>query len=198
MKYEILVIIVALIILVISLIVVFFNLPNNNKSFPRSFTNCPDYWEMNPVTGNCIIPSADKKQANVGNLHGTPIYIYNFGNQMALASFPAYIDGDSTLVKGTPYIQDGYQVYAYNYNYESNSAKYEIPSFAYYTMINNSAEEQENLLKNIMFSGNEINFNSPLWSQYDDGGSSICQIKNWADNHNISWDGLSQFHKCNK
>jgi len=191
MNFEILVIIVALVILVVSLIVVFFNLKPPDKSFPRSFTNCPDYWKVNPETGNCIIPSKDISNANLGNLandgKGTPIYIYNYGKRAETSTLTNNDDN-----KGIPYKENGYTVYAYN----DKPPKYDIPPFAYYSMARNTVEEQDKLMLNVI-KRNEINFNSPLWSQYDGGGSSICKIKDWIEENNISWDGLNSYNECN-
>jgi hypothetical protein len=194
MKFDFLVIIIALFILVISLVIVFFNLPKNNQHFPRSLTNCPDYWHVNPDTGNCIIPSEDIKNANIGHLKdkGTPIYIYNFGNDyLSLSTFKSYIDGNGKKVKGTPYKKNGYQVYAYNLDPNNN----EIP-IGYYTMNDNQPESRVKLFENIMLNGNEINFNDSKWTAYDGGGSSICNIKDWINKTQISWDGMNKNSKC--
>ena len=194
MKFDFLVIIIALFILVISLVIVFFNLPKNNQHFPRSLTNCPDYWHVNPDTVNCIIPSEDIKNANIGLLKdkGTPIYIYNFGTDyLSLSTFKSYTDGNGKKVKGTPYKKNGYQVYAYNLDPNNN----EIP-IGYYTMDDNEPESRVKLFENIMLNGNEINFNDSKWSAYDGGGSSICNIKDWINKTQISWDGINKNSKC--
>uniref|UniRef100_A0A6C0HZZ9 Uncharacterized protein n=1 Tax=viral metagenome TaxID=1070528 RepID=A0A6C0HZZ9_9ZZZZ len=199
MKFDILVIIIALFILVITLIIVFFNLPKYNPPFPRALTNCPDYWQVNPTTGNCIIPSEDIKNANIGNLRnkGTPIYIYNFGKDaMSLSALPEYAESDgktSKTIKGTPYKEFGTQVYAYNLDPDKN--KYNIP-VGYYTVSDTSLESKEELFENIMYNGNEINFNDSKWSAYDGGGSSLCNIKDWINKTQISWDGMNTNSKC--
>ena len=196
MELQLIVIIVALIILVGILIIVYLNLESKEQKFPRSMTNCPDYWEVNTDTGNCIIPSQDEPNANLGNLKdsGTPIYIYNFANQdgtntIQMSTLPS--SGGNT---GTPYKINNYQVYAYNLN--RDPAYYDIP-VGYYTVPDNSIESRQTfLLDKIVEQGNEINFNDPAWMNYNGRGASVCQIKKWVNKHNIVWDGIDSYNQC--
>jgi hypothetical protein len=209
MKLEFLIVTIALIVLVFSLVLVFFNLQNKENTFPKSMTNCPDYWQVNTETGNCIIPSKDQVNANLGNparstlqKNGTPIYIYKFRDDdirysnFSVMKIKNKTDESITEIKGTPYMKDGYKVYAYNLD----SSDYDIP-IGYYTVpVSNTSTEyskyQEILFENIYNNGNEINFNDVAWSTYEGGGSTMCQIKKWVNENGIVWDGLDTYNKC--
>ena len=41
-----------------------------------------------------------------------------------------------------------------------------------------------------------INFNDSGWVSYSSGGSRICGLKKWANQHQIQWDGISNYNKC--
>jgi len=194
MEFQLIVIIVALIILVGILIIVYFNLELKDKTFPKAMTNCPDYWEVNPNTGNCIIPSEDKPNANLGNLkdRGTQMYIYNLANSDGTNNIHMSTLSTSSGKIGTPYKINNYQVYAYNLN--SDPAHYDIPA-GYYTMPKKT-NDSTYILNKIVNNGNEINFNDPSWMNYDGYGSSICQIKKWVSKNNIVWDGIDSYNQC--
>jgi hypothetical protein len=189
MKYQLIIINVALVILVISLIIVYFNLQKPSKIFPPAMSNCPDYWEINPTNGNCIIPSEDAPKANIGNLksHGKPYYIYNNNNKIDLST--NYKEG-ATLY--TPYQDNNNKIYSYS--------ALHIPAYIDVSLNNNIQPLMKNVnnmkLQNII-NGNEINFNDSIaWSKYDKGNPSLCNIKSWINTQNIVWDGLHNYNKC--
>lgn len=192
MQIQILIIIIALIVLIISLLFVYFNTSTKPpKQFPPAMSNCPDYWQINVSNGNCIIPSEDNPNSNLGNLRGkgSPIYLYNFNNVRYKSILSSFNDGDGNVVYGTPYISNtqGYKTYAYNLN--PNPYSNDIP-VGYYDGSHNQ------ILNNIISKGNEINFNDPAWLTYNGGGGSICNIKSWVNKNNIVWDGLGNYNNC--
>jgi hypothetical protein len=161
---------------------------------------------MNPQTGNCIIPSKDIPSANIGNLRdkGTQIFYYNMGEgQEPIIASSGNLNAENNGKLPKKYMQDGYTVYAYNYNNDvdtTNYDRYDIPPFSYvYNRINNSSDEKNNLMENVIIKGNEIDFNNIGWSQYKAGivkGPSICKIKDWIVTNQIYWDGLTNYNKC--
>jgi len=201
MEFQLLVIIVALVILVVSLIFIFFNTQNTNTKFPRAMTNCPDYWEINTKNGNCIIPSEDMQNANIGNLknNGKFYYIYNDKNTISLSTKPTKTsiytsEPTQPIIQGipyTPYDDENYKVYSYS--------DLKIPG---YIDVSLNVPPNKKFTKNVNIqkldmTGNEINFNNIMaWSKYDLGNPSICNIKNWANSQNIVWDGIHNYNKC--
>ena len=203
MEFQLLVIIVALVILVVSLILIFFNTQNKNTKFPGAMTNCPDYWDINTTNGNCIIPSEDIPNANIGNLKGKGkfYYIYNDNNKISLStdssnrsihtSNPSATPGIITGIPYTPYDDENYKVYSYR--------DLKIPG---YIDVSLNVPKGKKFTKNVNIqkldmSGNEINFNDSIaWSKYEVGNPSICNIKTWANSQNIVWDGIHNYNKC--
>lgn len=190
MEFQFIVIIVALIVLVISLFMVYLNLQETDKQFPRAMTNCPDYWDINKKNGNCIIPSEDISGANIGWLKNTgkPYYIYNDHNTIQLSTNP--IKGGNYY---TPYKDNNYKIYSYSKNPEK------IPG---YIDVSLNVPVDKKLMKNVnnmkldMITGNEINFNDIAWLKYDIGNSKICNIKKWLNTNNILWDGITNYNRC--
>lgn len=41
-----------------------------------------------------------------------------------------------------------------------------------------------------------VNFNDPGWVSYSSNGSRQCGLKKWANQHQIQWDGVSNYNKC--
>jgi hypothetical protein len=39
-----------------------------------------------------------------------------------------------------------------------------------------------------------VNFSNSKWTS--DGGTALCNMKDWANTYNISWDGVSNFNGC--
>jgi hypothetical protein len=195
MDFQFIVITIASFILVITLIIAYFNIGTTDKQFPRAMTNCPDYWEINLENGNCIIPSEDKPNANIGNLkgHGEPYYIYNNNNKLNLTTQP----NAKNAIAYTPYDDENYKVYSYStlnipaYTDLSMNPSVTAPN---YVSISNSI----NIIKDNNFTvGNEINFNDNMaWFNQDKGNSSICNIKKWVNSQNIVWDGIHNYNKC--
>jgi hypothetical protein len=191
-----------------------------NTVFPKSMTNCPDYWEVNPTNGNCIIPSADIPNANLGTIKGNgyPVYYYNFADKQnkkdnIYTVYKTYNYRDRNI-NGIKYNdKNGYQLYVYNYDNNDD-----VP-YGYYQLDSSStiltllppppkdkpysSEEltlvaKEKHIQQIIDNGNEINFNDPQWSKYNKTGSRICNVKKWINDKNIVWDGLSNsnYYNC--
>jgi len=197
MEFQYLVVVIALLVLMITLFFVYFNLPSPNTHFPRSLTNCPDYWEINPTNGNCILPSQDNPISNLGRLteKGNMVYKYKTNlDKYEFAVIPEMFDPSrNRMIRGTPVKKDGYNVYAYNLDDTDTP----IP-VGYMPVENVNIKDYNSLqtvLKNVQ-SVNEINFNDPRWTMYDGGGPSKCQIKKWANFMNINWDGMNTYNDC--
>jgi hypothetical protein len=195
MIFQGIVVIIALIILVITLIVVYFNLPKPSPIFPYSISDCPDNWQINPSTGKCVIPSEEISSANLGHLkgRGKPIYLYNFNN--GDESLQLSYQGPRHDTNGIPYKVDGKTVYAYNTSYQQNMKNLDIP-VGYYILSLDTDNDKETLLQNIIYNGNEIDFKDIGWSAYDGGGIRTCQIKQWLQENDIQWDGISNTNIC--
>lgn len=44
------------------------------------------------------------------------------------------------------------------------------------------------------FNNNVVNFSDPKWS--NNGATSTCYQKDWANKNSIQWDGISNFNGC--
>lgn len=42
--------------------------------------------------------------------------------------------------------------------------------------------------------GSSVDFSDPDWTK--NGGTSLCNTKEWANTYDISWDGVSNFNGC--
>ena len=189
MDFLVIIIIVSLVALVSSLVYVFMSYPNPNITIPHAMTNCPDKWEMDE-NGNCIIPCPDISGANVGDLSNNKIvlYKYTFSNdgklQSEISSTLSYNDPNGNPITGKPYKNiNNMQIYAYDLSDE-------LPTSIYNPLIDG--------VHTYIETPNVIDFTSPYWTQFNNSPSSrICNIKKWLNKHNIHWDGVSQYNRCN-
>ena len=44
------------------------------------------------------------------------------------------------------------------------------------------------------YSGNTVAFSHSGWTS--NGGTALCNMRDWANNNNISWDGVANYNGC--
>lgn len=189
MDFLVIIIIVALVALVTTLVYAFMSYPSPNITIPHAMTNCPDKWEIDE-NGNCLIPSPDIPGANVGDLGKKKIILYKYtfldnGKlQNIISNLPTWNDISGNSIAGKTYKNDQkIQVYAYDLSGD-------LPTSIYNPLLQDEYTYSE--------APNSIDFTSPYWTKYNNSPSSrICNIKKWLNKHNIQWDGLSQYNRCN-
>jgi len=191
MDFLVIIIIVTLVSLVTSLVYVFMSYPNPNITIPHAMTNCPDKWEMDE-NGKCVIPCPDLSGANVGDLgkKKTTLYKYTIIEDEKtqkivnkISSMPSWTLNGKEIF-GKLYKNDQkMQIYAYD-------LKNDLPTSIYNPLI----EDEHTYIE----TPNVIDFTSPYWTKFNNSPSSrICNIKKWLHKHNIQWDGVSQYNRCN-
>jgi len=141
---------------------------SKDLSFPHDITDCPDYWKVNK-DGTCQIPKPD--EMNLGNLatKGRQIYTYvSFKDGSKTYSFlPSYYDPiSSELLFGKKATNLPLGYYKMDIPYGYDS---EIPE------------------------SGVINFNDKGWASF---GDPYCELKKWASQHDIQWDGIANYNKC--
>lgn len=135
--------------------------------YPQSQNACPDYWTVNP-DNTCEIPATG---VNMGNIQSkTNNYVDYKGNYVQKVEKNAY---GNNIYTSRPK-NDRYNGYSIQ----------DIP-FGYYLDYANPQN-----------SSTKVNFNDPMWVSYSSGGSRICSLKKWANQHEIQWDGISNYNKC--
>jgi hypothetical protein len=146
----------------------------NEKVFPTDITNCPDYWKIDP-SGKCIIPK--KNELNLGNLKdkGMPIYSYkHYGNDNT---------GNMTTKKDYSYLTSYYN--PVHPKVVVGTQESNLP-LGYYQIDIPYGYDSDNPQYGV------IDFNDSGWGSY---GNPFCEIKKWASQHNIQWDGIANY-KC--
>ena len=186
MEFQVIIVIVTLVSLFATLLFVYINYPPPNITIPHAMTTCPDHWEVTE-DGKCIIPSADISGANIGDLATWKMKLYEYefldtsSNQIILVhnTLEKWEDVNNNTYTGKIY-RDEKKNPIYAYNLPEN----DLPETAY---------NRANYDYPIAF-----DFFSPDWTNHNHSfGSRICQIKKWMNKHNIQWDGVSQYNRCN-
>ena len=136
--------------------------------FPPDIPDCPDYWKVNE-DGTCQIPKPG--ELNLGNLaeKGRQIYTYsNFTDKSVTYSFlPSYYDPIF------PKMMFGKKTADLPLGYY----QIDIP-YGY------DQEKPQN---------GTIDFNDNGWASH---GDPYCEMKKWASQHNVQWDGMANYNKC--
>lgn len=139
---------------------------NKSTLFPPDLTNCPDNWILQK-DGRCKIPQ--KGQKNLGKLEGKgrPIYSYDIKKNKSYSFLPEYNDTPNGKTQfGKPETSLAQGYYNFDIPYGYDEENPQIDS---------------------------IDFTDSGWATY---GDPYCEIRKWARQNNIQWDGMMAYNKC--
>jgi len=185
-NFIILTINIALVVLIVFMCIIYWNYPVKKTVFPFSMNNCPDNWEVT-ADGKCIIPSADIQKANIGDLRNYKYPVYKLkmkdgnGKSIDKYTYLSEMNFNGNTIQGEIY-KDKAKNTVYLYDISGS-----IPESAY----RNAYHKDDIQIPNT------IDFNSRDWSRFHGVNSRICQVQKWIKQHNIQWDGLTQYNQCN-
>jgi hypothetical protein len=153
--------------------VIYYN--NTDTLYPRDVAQCPDFWSIDS-SGACVIPT---NGINIGDLSGGPVelYTYTFGSRTGTSYLKEYDHPTPTLTKNpkaplaTP----------------TKIAGTKGPQIILFDIYQDIPSGYDRTNPGV------IDFEDKGWGSYGDPN---CAIKKWVNQHNISWDGISNYNKC--
>lgn len=178
--FHLLTFIISFVILIGLILFVSLTLFEEEKVYPPDFTDCPDYWKVNP-DGTCQIPHPNSINMGTLKYKSEEIYKYNF-------------DASGNVTESSDSQNPSYNSYLskYNSNKVGNIKKTGIEQesgvkYGYYQSDIPHGYDMTNPMND------SIDFRDPGWALY---GDPYCEIRRWAIRHNIQWDGILNYNKC--
>jgi hypothetical protein len=178
--FHILTFVISFIILFLLILFVSLYLYTPPNTYPPDFTDCPDFWKVNP-DGTCEIPHPNDENMGLLKDNYQEIYRYDFeDNPTEKTSYLSKYnilpedDDDEDNILPEDGTKEGTQIY--------QGVKY-----GYYKSDIPHGYDPNNPTTN------SIDFNDGGWALY---GDPYCEMRRWAIRQNIQWDGIINYNKC--
>jgi hypothetical protein len=171
---------------------------------PPYMNSCPDFWELQK-DGTCKIPDS----VNKGDIEKKEISIMKYKsspNQYVVTT--ATENSDIVTQRGVKtgsHPNKGLKINTFSPGSSKNNVNMSDIDISSRTKLQGGAYLSSDFpfgYDVVQASSSQIfnvNFQDPGWATYgsSNGGSSrVCSLRTWANQHNITWDGVSNYNKC--